>query len=191
MEFAEFAYRYEYGIRRLAELMKEKNVTAMPFLINYQRMVVALMDYKEQSPGDRRSEHLLMCVTQLNKSSIKHLGIPFAILCNDYEQSWAEIKKTGEYKQRSFAAYFSGPGELKSPIDRAKLHKVLQGAFDLDEMKDLCFQLGIDYDDVPGTRKTSKIRELILQVERSGRTVDLIAIVQEMRPHISLEDICK
>lgn len=59
--------------------------------------------------------------------------------------------------------------------------------FDLGEVKDLCFDLGISYDDLPGDGegKASRVRELVAYCERNGLAEHLLALCQQRRPHVN------
>ena len=63
-----------------------------------------------------------------------------------------------------------------------KLHQMLASHFNKGELKTLCFYLGIDYDDLPGEGKADKARELISYVERHGRVLELVDVVNQLRP---------
>ena len=71
---------------------------------------------------------------------------------------------------------------------RTKLHRLLTAHFDAEELRTLCFDLLIDYDDLRGEGKASKARELVTYLERRGRIDDLVAIVNQLRPHVDWED---
>jgi len=66
-----------------------------------------------------------------------------------------------------------------STSTRKKLFEHLCAAFDIEEFKNLCFILGIDIDELPGDRKSGKVRELILLFERRGTLGVLEEAVQE------------
>ncbi|GEC57456.1 hypothetical protein ABIF38_001155 [Bradyrhizobium japonicum] len=53
-----------------------------------------------------------------------------------------------------------------SIAQRKKLFDELCTAFDMEEFKNLCFLLGVDIDEIPGDRKSARVRELILLFER-------------------------
>ncbi len=72
---------------------------------------------------------------------------------------------------------FSAP--LGSP---AALRQTLTDLFDDGELRTLCFDLGIGYDDLPGQSKADKARELVAYVNRHGRLADLLATCRELRP---------
>jgi hypothetical protein len=64
------------------------------------------------------------------------------------------------------------------------LHRLLDQYFSLEEIRTLCFDLGVDYDNVRGEGKSARIRELILALGRNGRLPELIGLVQEQRRHV-------
>jgi nucleoside phosphorylase len=58
-------------------------------------------------------------------------------------------------------------------IDRAVLFRGITDALDMEEFKTFCFLLEIDVDEIPGDRKSSKVRELIRLFERRQK-LDLL-----------------
>lgn len=76
------------------------------------------------------------------------------------------------------------PGDLNL-LKRNKLFGLLMKHFDLDELRGLCFALGINFDDFGENRKISvKAMELIGYCERRGKIDALVAECQIQRPHI-------
>jgi hypothetical protein len=65
------------------------------------------------------------------------------------------------------------------------LHSLLDQHFNLAEIRTLCSNFNVDYESVPGEDKLSRIRELLLALGRHGRLPELIALVEQYRPHIS------
>lgn len=61
---------------------------------------------------------------------------------------------------------------------------ILSSRFDLEELRTLCFDLGIDYDDLRGEGKTAKARELILRMQRRQQVENLIKTIRDTRPDI-------
>lgn len=60
-------------------------------------------------------------------------------------------------------------------LDRRKqLFTEFCRAVDMDDFKNFCFLLGVDVDELPGDKKSSRVRELILLFERRGE-IDLLA----------------
>lgn len=64
--------------------------------------------------------------------------------------------------------------ELPTPLPTLHaLHTDLCRRLSLDGLRTLCFQLGIDFDDLPGDSKAGRARELVLWLERAGRIGEL------------------
>ena len=72
------------------------------------------------------------------------------------------------------------------PIDLPRLRDQIRALFSDSELRDLCLDLDIDYEDLRGTAKGDKVRELVLLMERLGRLPDLLSRVVTLRPHIGL-----
>lgn len=68
-----------------------------------------------------------------------------------------------------------------------RLHEILAKRFDAEELRTLCFELGIDYDDLKGEGKRGKARELVALLERRGRIAELVAIGKQLRPDAAWE----
>ncbi|MCI0575509.1 MAG: aminoglycoside phosphotransferase family protein [Chloroflexi bacterium] len=71
------------------------------------------------------------------------------------------------------------------PYDRIILRQMMASHFSLEEMRTLCYDLDIDFDDLPGSGKEGKIRELITYCERRGRVENLVDACREKRPHVN------
>jgi hypothetical protein len=70
----------------------------------------------------------------------------------------------------------------------AELRQVLSDYFSEEEIRTLCFDLSIDYDDLPATGKANKVRELVKYLERRDRIPDLESAVRRQRPNIPWDD---
>jgi hypothetical protein len=67
---------------------------------------------------------------------------------------------------------------------RVLLHQILSERFDEEELRTLCFYLGIKYEDRPGRGKTAKARELVAYLERHGLIPDCIEVGRRLRTDI-------
>jgi hypothetical protein len=67
----------------------------------------------------------------------------------------------------------------------ADLRQKLADYFDDGELKSLCFDLGVAYDELPGEGKVNKARELIAFMERRDRIAELVAECARQRPKVS------
>lgn len=70
-------------------------------------------------------------------------------------------------------------------LDRSALFlDILTNLFSEDDLRTLCFDLGIDYEQLPGSSKLGKARELILWCDRRGKLKRLYELVQKERPYL-------
>jgi CheY-like chemotaxis protein len=69
-----------------------------------------------------------------------------------------------------------------------KLRGILDSRFAEGELRTLCFDLGVDYDNLPGTTKADKARELVLYQEHHQQIDELIGTICQSRPDISIGD---
>ncbi len=63
----------------------------------------------------------------------------------------------------------------------SELLAFLTDRFDLEELRTLCFDLGIDYDDLPAEGKSGKARELVRRAERRSQLARLAATARRLR----------
>lgn len=71
------------------------------------------------------------------------------------------------------------------PDIRLKLRDNLAALFDSKELKELCFELDIDYEDLAGESRKAKILDLVAYCERHNLLIDLKAEISRLRPHAS------
>ncbi len=65
--------------------------------------------------------------------------------------------------------------------DRVRLYEFIFDHYSLGELKDLCFYLGVVYDDLDGSGRKDKARELMEYLARRGRLDDLRAVLGQQR----------
>jgi Effector-associated domain 7 len=68
------------------------------------------------------------------------------------------------------------------------LQKKLLKVFNIDELKTLCVDLGIDYERIPHGTKDEFCRELILYVQRRNNLAELVSRCKQLRPQVAWED---
>lgn len=73
------------------------------------------------------------------------------------------------------------PAPSPSP---AELRRVLTERFDLEELRNLCFDLGIDFDNLRGEGKAAKARELVAYLQRRQELERLIVAIRRERGEI-------
>ena len=69
---------------------------------------------------------------------------------------------------------------LAAALDPVALRRTLDDRFDLEEIRNLCFDLSIDFDDLRGEGK--KTREVVAYCQRRGRLQDLAIRIAALRP---------
>ncbi|MCP4418394.1 MAG: hypothetical protein GY805_17380, partial [Chloroflexi bacterium] len=78
-----------------------------------------------------------------------------------------------------------------SEIEHANLVKLFQKAdrhFNDSELRDLCFQLNVEYKDLAGLSKRDKMRELVTLIDRNGRLPDFTTLATQLRPNVKWQD---
>jgi hypothetical protein len=67
-------------------------------------------------------------------------------------------------------------------LDRRQLRRILETRFNDDELRALCFDLRVDYENLPGATKAAKAIEIITYFERMNQVGLLMRSVKELRP---------
>ena len=62
------------------------------------------------------------------------------------------------------------------------LHHALEGTVDDGDLRQLCFELGVEYEDLAGPGRGDRIRQLIRSMHNRDRIGDLILAFERMRP---------
>jgi hypothetical protein len=65
-----------------------------------------------------------------------------------------------------------------------ELAQKLETGFNESELRDLCFRLQLDCENVAGQTKRDKIRELVLHTQRHGTLDELVAAAADLRPRM-------
>ena len=77
---------------------------------------------------------------------------------------------------------FTSPKNGTQPArDLINLRRVLTDSFSQEELYTLCFDLGVDFDELGGRNKSSNARNLIAYIQRLNRVEDLIDIIRQER----------
>lgn len=90
-------------------------------------------------------------------------------------QAWA-----GAEQRTTSQEHIEGDQPVE-PLDLAALRRILIQHFNLSEIQTLCFDLRIDYENLPGTTLDDKGRELIAYAQRDERMADLLAECRRQR----------
>ncbi len=71
----------------------------------------------------------------------------------------------------------------------AELRQNLVEYYSDEELRTLCFDLGVDYDNLPGRAKADKARELLSDLDRHDRIPDLIQLGEAQRPKLTWRQV--
>ena len=74
--------------------------------------------------------------------------------------------------------------EGESYQDLLQIFRKMEPLFNLSELQNLSFELGINFEDINGQNRIDKLRELLTFIERRNRLDELIKKCAEKRPHI-------
>mgnify|MGYP000096513365 CR=1 FL=1 len=70
----------------------------------------------------------------------------------------------------------------EAEVNRKMLRDALDHAYSDAELRDLCFELDVEYEDLPGDGQSAKARELVTYCQRRGLLAALVACVMRDRP---------
>ena len=70
-------------------------------------------------------------------------------------------------------------------MDLVAIHELLTQHFSAEELRTLCFRLGIEYDDLSGNGRADKARELVAYCQRHNLLQDLQRAVTQARPNVT------
>jgi GAF domain-containing protein len=86
----------------------------------------------------------------------------------------------------NYAAIAIQNARLLDERQQMKLHRVLSRHFSYDELHNLCLDLGVPFENLPGTSRDAKARELVLYLQRRGRILELFKQIRLLRPNAEL-----
>lgn len=69
------------------------------------------------------------------------------------------------------------------------LHEQIDRYFNFSEVKTLCFNLGVNYENIPGSGRSAFIRNLIISLAKQNQLQELINLVRRERPFVNWQDV--
>jgi hypothetical protein len=133
-------------------------------------------------PTSNATLHTTSVVTQ---PKIQPLGGPttnfYGPVTGSIHTGSGNINATTEHKTETSSAP-TRPAPRYQEVERVTVLKILRESFNHSELSDLCLGLGVDYDDLSGSSKADKARELLLYCERRGLGDRLVRAIHQERP---------
>jgi hypothetical protein len=74
---------------------------------------------------------------------------------------------------------------ITSAESLVNLRQKLVEYFSIEELRTLCFDLGVEFDNLGGEGKVGKARELVAHLQRRGRIPELVDVASKLRPNVS------
>lgn len=97
----------------------------------------------------------------------------------------AAARQEIESHSRRWAAVAGGRNPDTGKLSqRVILHDLILDHFDMGELMQICFDLGVMWDLLAGDNMAAKARALILKAEREERMYQLIGECQKARPNV-------
>lgn len=90
-----------------------------------------------------------------------------------------------EEEQAEVSRLLEDAAATTNTVQRINLVDFMARHFNDEEIKDVCFRMQIEYNDLAAEGRAGKIRELVLFVERHGRVQELHKLVRQLRPRLS------
>lgn len=122
--------------------------------------------------GDQQRTHEEMTRLRLRLTELE-IGVKILI---------AQVKRLGATPDWNGAA--APVDETPAPIDETALYRKVAELFDVEEIDDLAFRLGIAPDEIEGKRRDSRARHLVQHTARRGELDDLVQLVRQLRPGV-------
>lgn len=159
---------YERGVQALLERLDAQHPDRGHALTQQQRLSENIAKARRFGDTEANRSERAIIIDQLNSLAHDALGISF----NELTQHAASQRRPPQ------------PPAQQPPAQLAQLRQHLVTAFNDSELRDLCFDVGIEYENLSGTSKADKVRELIAYLQRRDDIATLVTKVQTLRPHI-------
>ena len=127
-------------------------------------------DYLERQ-AERQRDHAIIAKLQRRVADLEH-GI---------ERLGAQVVRLGGVPEWELPPAEPLPA-IQNPIDETALYRSIAALFDVDELDDLAFRLGIEPDEIDGKRRDTKARSLVQYCKRRDMLPELIDIARQLRP---------
>lgn len=130
-------------------------------------------DYLERQ-AERQRDHAIIAKLQRRVADLEH-GI---------ERLGAQVVRLGGVPEWELPPAEPLPPipPVNETIDDTALYRSIAALFDVDELDDLAFRLGIEPDDLDGKRRDTRARSLVQYCKRRDLLPELIDVARQLRP---------
>jgi hypothetical protein len=152
-----------------------------------ERAILRAVSSGQPLPADTDTAYLYGLV---GLGILRHEGDGYAV-GNDFFACWLREQADWETKTEVSAEgtlIIYSQAEMEQQV---KLRRTLAAGFDMSELRVLCFDVGIDHEDLPGETKADMARELVAYCIRHGRISKLVETGRRLRPDIRWEGMAE
>lgn len=168
--FLSFLPRTQSGLRRERSLSKALELSR-------ERLILL-----EGEPGSGKSVALRHVAQSMAKRAMKARSTKVVI------PIYINLKELERHERvMSDQSYAMAPDAISESFRQrvVRLHELLVRRLSEDELRELCFRLGVDYENLPGDSKKGKARELVAHFERRESITELVEGCSKLYPRIS------
>ncbi len=187
---------YKQLINALRVRAQNLGTEALP--VSLSQVVRKYEGQRIKAKGNDRKDQFFMLNGELHYIDLgaaeiceKH-DLPYKVLEVEEEFILSQAPKGDDYNALQMKAELEKIGIASEKTAERKLltqlRQILATRFDDGELHTLSFDLGVDYDSLPGAGKADKAREIVDYFNRRNRIPDLVEAVKKQRPDISLDD---
>jgi uncharacterized protein YciI len=134
-----------------------------------------LEELRKEIKRIRRSQQVNPLISHIKTSVLALVTIPTILVMNNHAYD------KHDYGQSS--------SNFESSYDLAGLRAKLQRKLSDSDIRTLCFDVDVDYENLEGNSKESKLRSLLEHMNRREQIYELILHLSYLRPDIMLEDL--
>jgi hypothetical protein len=163
--------------------------------------VSALRNYEHTGGKEQMTPPIPKRFKEIQEASLERLYEEYKAVHNQLGYTLGEVEKTrlrrqAEQIEREIKELEETIHKLDSEVsteDTEESHQpkliqitiLLNRHFNHEELRTLCFRLGVEYDDLPAEGRANKARELVKLLDRESRILELIVLCKALRPNVT------
>jgi internalin A len=174
-----------YGKREIRIRVAGKHKKELLTIVTYE------LDKIHAAYNRLKYDKLIPCNCALCKASQEPHFYPFEVLRKFTEDRRDQIQCHQSYEMVNVWGLIDdsvGRRATEEALDLSMLLQLLVERLNDDELRTLCFELRVDYENLGGRSKTGKARELIDYLDRRHSIPDLIEVGKRLRPDIPWDE---